>query len=364
MKTILLVLDGKMSYLPPFQAIVDYLKSTNKYKLVIISTEKDNGIDELYEDKNTTLIHYYQRKPNKNIIQRLYRKLFREIKIRRNMNHDINTIPHDILWIIHEKTSAKIANTIKNKKYILSIYELQDENKRLLKKLKPIVKRAEVPVVCEYNRGQIMRTWFNLIDSPIVLPNKPFNHPRIKNQPVALELPKEKIILYQGIFGPSRNLDILCETIEEMSDYKLLLMGGDSPYLRSLLNKYPRTGYIGHIKSPFHLNVTSHAYIGIVTYEYCTLNNIYCAPNKIWEYSGFGIPMLANEIPGLLYTVGSHNAGICTNTNNKECIKRAILKIDENYEDYKNNAIKLYDSFDLPSIINLIIERYLHNSKI
>lgn len=361
MKTILLVFDGKMSYLPPFQSIVDYLKSTQKYKLVVISTEEDKGIDELYEDEKTSLIHYYQRKPNKNIIQRLYRKIFREIKIRKNITQDINNIPHDILWIIHEKTSVKIANVIKNKKYILSIYELRDEDERLRNKLMPIIKKAEVSVVCEYNRGQIMRTWFKLTESPLVLPNKPFNHPRVRNQPLEIKLPNEKIILYQGILGPDRNLDVLCETIEEMPDYKLLLMGGESQYLRSLLKKYPRTEYIGHIKSPFHLNVTSHAYIGIVTYEYFSLNNIYCAPNKIWEYSGFGIPMLANEIPGLLYTIGHHNAGICTNTNNKECIKKAIQKIDNNYEDYKINASKLYDSCNLPSIIDTILEQYMHN---
>lgn len=60
-----------------------------------------------------------------------------------------------------------------------------------------------------------------------------------------------------------------------------------------------------YITAPYHLEVTSHAFIGILIYApvYGTftspLNSIYCAPNKLYEFSHFGIPMIGNNIPGL-----------------------------------------------------------------
>ncbi|KAA6307134.1 hypothetical protein EZS27_041199, partial [termite gut metagenome] len=40
--------------------------------------------------------------------------------------------------------------------------------------------------------------------------------------------------------------------------------------------------------------------IGIVSYAFDDLNHVFCAPNKTWEYTGFGIPMLGNNAPGHL----------------------------------------------------------------
>ena len=357
-KTILLVFDGRLSYLPPFQAIIDCLKRSNEYKLVVITTEKDNGIDELYAGDNIQFIHYYERLANKNIFERVYRKIKREILIRKKLSEDILSIPHDILWVIHEKTALKISGVLKNLDYILSIYELRDDDERMRKQLRSIIQHAKVPIVCEYNRGEIMRTWFHLPKSPVVLPNKPYTHPREKDIPIEVELPKEKIILYQGVILPSRNLDILCEAVENIDGYRVVLMGGETEYLKQLKAKYPKVYHVGHIKSPHHLKVTSHAHIGLVTYDYYCLNTIYCAPNKIWEYSGFGIPMLANTIPGLKYTVESHNAGVCVDTNDKNQIEKAIREIDQSYDFYREKSLEFYESCNIEEIIESIINKY------
>lgn len=57
--------------------------------------------------------------------------------------------------------------------------------------------------------------------------------------------------------------------------------------------------------------------------------------------------MLARDIPGLRYSVGLFNAGICTDFENMERIKEAINEIDENHQFYSKNANKLFDSLDL-----------------
>ena len=102
------------------------------------------------------------------------------------------------------------------------------------------------------------------------------------------------------------------------------------------------------------MEVTSHAKIGLVFYDDFSLNQAFCAPNKIYEYSGFGIPMLANKIPGLENTVGKFNAGKCIDFESEQLME-AIKEIDGNYERYSVNALALYDAVDNEGKIRQII---------
>lgn len=46
-RTILFVYKGHFSYLPPFQALVEALLSTKKYKLKVICSEEEPDMDEM-----------------------------------------------------------------------------------------------------------------------------------------------------------------------------------------------------------------------------------------------------------------------------------------------------------------------------
>ena len=131
-------------------------------------------------------------------------------------------------------------------------------------------------------------------------------------------------------------------------------MGKETDYLADLKSRFPFIIHQNFVSPPLHLHITSHAHIGIVTYTYESLNNIFCAPNKIYEYSGFGIPMIANKIPGLENTVGKFNAGKCVEFESKQLMK-AIKEIDDNYEQYSANSLSLYNAVDNESTINDII---------
>ena len=85
----------------------------------------------------------------------------------------------------------------------------------------------------------------------------------------------------------------------------MVLAGRESDYLKELLIKYPDVKYLGFTVPPKHLSIVKLADIGILTYvaDSGSINPVFCAPNKIWEYAKYGIPMLCNDIPGLKYTV-------------------------------------------------------------
>lgn len=95
------------------------------------------------------------------------------------------------------------------------------------------------------------------------------------------------------------------------------------------------------------------------------LNKVFCAPNKIYEYSGFGIPMLANNIPGLKNTVGNAGAAECIDMK-KENIIKSIKKIEADYTTYSVNAKKFFagtDNFETMKEMMEKIENNLYKDK-
>ena len=109
--------------------------------------------------------------------------------------------------------------------------------------------------------------------------------------------------------------------------------------------------HIDFTPAPEHLVYTSKAYIGVLSYDPYSLNNAFCAPNKTFEYSKFGIPLICNELPGLKSVIDTYKTGKAIDINNVESIKNAILEIDANYEFYSNNAKEYYKAVNCKEII-------------
>lgn len=359
-KNVLFISFLRPSTLPPFLALIDAMLEKGSYSIKVIAGEEDNEIDEYYKGKDVEFIHFFSGNFSRNVFIRRAQVYLNEAKFYYGVKKSIKEINPDVLWIIHEITAMRVGRLL-DRPFILSVYELNDTHPQITKKIIPISRRAKVNIACEYNRAQMMKLWYKLKEAPIVLPNKPFVHPRQKNlsTDTIVDDIKGKIILYQGRMYPGeRNLEALCEAVSRMEGFSLVLMGHKNEYALSLKAKYPGIYLIDYIKAPFHLKITSHAYIGVVTYSYNSLDTIYCAPNKIWEYSGFSIPMIANDIPGLRYTVEASKSGICVDTDNAESIQSAIYEIDCRYEYYAQNAETMYEQCDIDEIINCVLTKY------
>lgn len=231
-KTILFVYKGHFSYLPPFQALVEALLSTKKYRLKVICSEEEPDMDELYNNDDLEFIHYYTLEPRTGFASRVRNHLKTVNLFKKKVKHDLDTLQYDILWIIHERTAVGLNDILKGRKYILSCYEFRDTNEpELHKPLISLCKNATVNVVCEFNRAWISRNSFGLKQTPIVLPNKPFKHPLQRGLANDLLKPSdEKIILYQGIITRERNLDGMCKAISSLKGFKLAFMGKESTY--------------------------------------------------------------------------------------------------------------------------------------
>jgi glycosyltransferase involved in cell wall biosynthesis len=121
-----------------------------------------------------------------------------------------------------------------------------------------------------------------------------------------------------------------------------------------------RFEYLGAVKPPHHLEIASHADVAYISYvpNNGSINAVFCAPNKVYEFAGFGIPMLCNDNPGLKYTVEYNNMGVCVPELNTENITSALEQIDSNYDTMSRAAISYYDSESVEDAVQRILERY------
>jgi hypothetical protein len=172
-------------------------------------------------------------------------------------------------------------------------------------------------------------------------------------------LKKEKannkiIFLYQGHLGNDRDFSKFLEVIGKRDDVLVVLMGTNHGILSKYQKKCRSVYYIPCIPAPFHLSVTKYADIGIIVYLPTSLNNIYCAPNKIWEYAKYGLAVISNDIIGLEY-VANGNLGVQCDMNDVDDIDNKMELLLSNIEDYQKNSILFYENLNYREELKFIL---------
>lgn len=285
----------------------------------------------------------------------------------------------DLLWIVNEMTpilaGSSFSKTFKNR-YIFTIYELHNSTFKT-RHIKKAAQNAKVTVVPEYNRAHIQKYFFRLEKLPIILPNKPLDNFKrgalpiedmaIREKIAKIKKTGKRIVLYMGIIGPERPLDKIIEAIRMHRDkYEFVILGRPNSYLDYLDKRYSGDfTYLGFVTPPHHINIASHADIGVLIYEpqgNIGLNALYCAPNKVYEYTGLGLPVLANDIPGLYNIVNNYRCGISIAMDNSNDISAQISELFNNYETYQIGAQCFYNAIDVISIIQRILQKATENN--
>ena len=375
MNKIVIVLKEDIIEYPPVISILNLLSDT-PYEIYFLGTYTDVKGKKSLEDKGIKFVDMppYDGKANK------VKKMMLQIEFRKQVMNSLSKIQlakDDVLWLIQAETIYLLSSLVKKYKTICHFLEFADNKVdwkyRLLNPrldLADTLQHAYRVVCCEYNRAQIAKGIFQLDCLPVVLPNKMvINEDRVIPEDVAKiigelkeRLDGKKIILYQGIFlDKERRLEEFCEAMGDLpDDYVFIAMGKGSEMYERLRKQYAsdRILFIPFIRPPYHLQVTKMASIGVLSYFPrkgsigSTLNPLYCAPNKIFEYARFGVPMISNDIPGLKYTYMEFHCGKCVDyPMNKKQIVNTIKSVMDDYSSYKDGAIEFYNSVDIQSII-------------
>ena len=176
------------------------------------------------------------------------------------------------------------------------------------------------------------------------------------------------VFLYQGVWTPDReDVSQVLEVIaRERPNYCIVSLPGCSA-VEALSRKYKNVFSLPQIPAPDHLRITSWATVGIAIYNASgtnlleRLNAVYCAPNKIYEYTGFGVPVLCNDMPGLKM-VEKAGAGICMASFASNDILAAADELVKKQMSYCEASNKFYESIDLGELVANILRSFDNGS--
>lgn len=278
------------------------------------------------------------------------------------------------LWIATADSALAIGWKLLDRQYILGLLELYDQQKIYLKLIRSFVKNAAHVVTPEPCRSAIFRVWYDLPYTPTVLPNKPYGLDCYRRMPISDpdakakidEIGTRKLLLYQARMVRMETFDIANAIMSYLGEeYVLGILGEirDREMFARLREYYLPLIHFNYLQPPHHLTVTSHAHMGLLIYNYESLNNIFCAPNKTWEYAALSLPMLCHELPMLSEQLKYFHAGETFQSGDPKSIANKVRLIDADYENYCDGARNLYNSVDLKQIVIDILEQaYLNDA--
>lgn len=361
MKILYVIRKGLQIY-PPCLMNILYLYDLG-VDVFVIHGDNSEYINEIFNQKG---IKHIQLKSDKGLSTNIVQSLFRYFSYIYEINKIVSNINDDeVLWFGNETSFLGIrTNKLIKHKIVLSILELNDHHlilDLLLRKRLSIVNIISCP---EKHRAQIIKSRYSLKTVPYVLPNKPYEI-KINESKYTDIVNKEAIsLIYQGVLDKDRPIIKFAEALRKINNnriYFYVLGKCDENYKLEIKKAYNNTIFINYIASPLHLMVTKQCKIGVLLYDNSCLNNIFCAPNKVYEYSRFGLPMIASNNIGLVETIGNAKAGICVDYNDVESIYNGLKKIINNYDYYSKKSLEFYKKQNNKKIISNIIKELEKN---
>ena len=365
-KVIIVCYDIPEKTLPPVINLVLYLAENSSLKIVLIVRELSSNMKDVFLQHNIEII--INESETLMVLGKYISILYDMYKFQTKVFEylTINYSKNDLVWVASHNTLFSLWKKINKYNYYLQLHELLDKYPMRINIIKYIITKKTKVIVPSQARAYLSKILYSLDELPNVLPNKPFTNTYNDNYHYEMDIVKKikllklnnkLIILYQGVIDSSRPLNNIVSAISNYDNIEIILMGRViNNYLATLKELNKDLIHIDYILSPLHLEITKYADIGILTYSSDSFNNIYCAPNKIWEYSNFGIPMLCSTLPCLNDMIDKYSNGESCNLESINDIVIAINKITNNYKFYSKNSLAFFDSCNMNKILNQLVK--------
>lgn len=207
---------------------------------------------------------------------------------------------------------------------------------------------------------------------PEVIRNVPVIQSNQEITDLEIELPlvssQEKVLIYQGAINFSRGIDKMIAAMEFLDNVQLWIIGNgpkknEFEILAQKLNVTDKVKFIGSV-SPKQLKlITPKADLGLSLEEDYGVSYRYALPNKIFDYTHAGLPMLGTNLPEIKNTIEEFGIGRVVENHEPEHIAEMIrIMLAEgktiysenlkkaaavfNWENEEKNLEKIYSSFN------------------
>lgn len=208
-------------------------------------------------------------------------------------------------------------------------------NKERARIMKYVHKLKELPIVFEN-----IRKLENTIHKDLVETHNKYNFLRTEK--------RLKVISTSG-FAFERGGDELINALSFFSEEMVLYIFGSATKLD--IEKFHRIQgndnitnivYIGTVNLNELQFCIQNCDIGAVFYHKKDLNNKYCASGKVYEFIFEGIPIVCSDNIPLVTFCNTYKVGVADSS-----FATSLKKMADNYEYYRNNAIKTAESINI-----------------
>lgn len=229
-------------------------------------------------------------------------------------------------------------------------------DRKFKKKIWKFIEKSIVPKIKHfYTVSNGYADWFEneykirpkiIRNVPIV---KPLDYPLTVVLPEII--PNEKILLYQGDINFSRGIDKMIEAIQFVENAKLWIVGkgpkkDEFEKLTKDLNLTHKVKFIGSVPPAQLKLITPKVDLGLSLEEDYGISYRYALPNKIFDYTHAGIPILATNLPEIKNTVEQFGIGkIIQNHEPKHIAEMIKLMLNEGKTPYSENLKKAAEVF-------------------
>ena len=238
-------------------------------------------------------------------------------------------------------------------------HELCDREYFLQKVLDITLRRADLVVVPEVNRLWMLKMRSRSRARFFEIPNRPLRDALCRVDEASCSKDVfvrnggsercDRFLIYQGAFMEGRCLREIVYAFQSVKgeDLGLILLGGGlagdlTRELKSLARSDRRIAVVSRVPPPNHLTITAGCTGGILLYAPLELNNIYCAPNKLYEYAAMGLGMILPDYPGLSTLSRIFGFGEVCDPEDTVSIRMAMEKVLAKGQAHYRHATSLF----------------------
>jgi len=252
----------------------------------------------------------------------------------------------DVLWYhgLHSVPYSRLLKPSHSNRLVYHAHELNDGGDRAERAQNHFLSQIQLLLVPETNRAWILRARAQVNTDFMVIPNRPLDDvlPVESSGPFVAEKFRQcggspscvRFIVYQGLLAPDRCVEAAVKAFSQLpdADVGFILMGkwADTSYQKRILDLIAgdrRIVLFPRMPAPDHLRVTSECVGGLILYAPNSLNHVYCAPNKLYEYALCGIGVVMPEFPGLAHLKEKFDLGELCDPLDAGSIAAAIARL-------------------------------------